>query len=82
MVDVKRKKGETFESFIRRFNKRIIQSGVLLQFKKIRFAEEKQSKNMRRTSALIRKRNREMKEYLRKIGRLPEEPMVRGRRAN
>jgi ribosomal protein S21 len=80
MVDVKRKKGETFESFIRRFNKRIIQSGVLLQFKKIRFLEEKQSRNMNRTSSLRRKNNREKKEYLRKIGRLPEEPIFKGRR--
>ena len=80
MVEVKRKKGETFESFIRRFNKRIMQSGVLLQFKKIRFVEEKQSRNMQRASALTRKKNREKKEYLRKIGRLPEEPVMRGRR--
>jgi len=80
MVDVKRKKGETFEAFIRRFNKRIIQSGLLLQFKKTRFAEEKQSRNMKRASALTRKKTRETKEYLKKIGRLPEETMTRGRR--
>lgn len=80
MVEVKRKKGETFESFIRRFNKRIMQSGILLQFKKIRFLQDKQSRNMNRTSSLTRKKNRETKEYLRKIGRLPEEPIMRGRR--
>lgn len=73
MVEVKRKRGETFESFVRRFNKRVQQSGRLLQAKKVRFLSKKDNKLAKKTSALYRKKVRGQKEYLRKIGKLPED---------
>lgn len=79
MVEVKRKKGETFESFLRRHKKKVMQSGVILQFKKIRFHGKDQSRNMQKDSALRKKTIREKREYLKKIGRLPEEDYRRGR---
>ncbi|MBU1132417.1 30S ribosomal protein S21 [Patescibacteria group bacterium] len=79
MVYSKRKKGETFEAFIRRFNKRLMQSGLLLQAKKIRFFKGDVNRNMRRKSALVKKEKRETHEYMKKIGRLPEEPQRRRR---
>jgi len=79
MIESKRKKGETFEAFLRRFNKRVMHSGVLLQFKKVRFYEKTKNRNLRRDSALHKKKKRELMDYLKKIGRLPEEE-IRGSR--
>ena len=73
MLEAKRKKGESFESFLRRFNKRMLQSGVILEFKSKRFFEPFKSKGMTKKSALIRKKFREKMDYLRKIGKVPEE---------
>lgn len=72
MVEVKRKKGESFESFLRRFNKKIIQSGKLLQARKVRFFKEPVSKLKLRASALRKRDLLSQKEYLRKIGKLDE----------
>ena len=73
MAEAKRKKGETFESFIRRFNKKLQQSGKLIQSRKIRFYERPKNKNRLREEALRRKDIREKREYLKKIGKLKEE---------
>lgn len=73
MTEVKRRKSETFESLLRRFNKRMIQSGKILQAKKIRFLEKQPNKNLSKKLALRRKTIREQKEYLKKIGKLIEE---------
>ncbi|HCC23487.1 TPA: hypothetical protein DF272_04930 [Candidatus Falkowbacteria bacterium] len=73
MVEVKRKKGETFESFVRRFNKRLIQSGKILQFKKIRYHSKDKSRNMTKESRLYSMKMKERLEYLKKSGRLKED---------
>ena len=73
MSDIKRRKNESFESFIRRVKKRWQQSGKILQVKKIRFHTRKASKNTRKKSALHRLAMSQKMEYLKKIGRLPEE---------
>ncbi len=73
MAEVKSKKGESFESLLRRFNRRIIQSGKILQAKKIRFFIKTQNKNAKKASALRRKEIREKRDYLRKIGKLTDE---------
>jgi len=73
MAEAKRKKGETFESFLRRFNKKIIQSGKVLQAKKIRYLEKDPNKNLRRSLALRRLKIKAKKEYLKKIGKLMED---------
>jgi len=73
MTEVKRRKSETFESLLRRFNKKMIQSGKILQAKKIRFLEKQPNKNLSKKLALRRKEIREQKEYLKKIGKLLEE---------
>jgi len=80
MVETKRKKGETFEAFLRRFNKRLMQSGQLLQFKKIRYTTKEQSKYMTRKSAVHKKKVKEKREYLKKIGRITEDDNRRRRR--
>lgn len=75
VAEAKRKKGESFESLIRRFNKKLQQSGKLLQSRKIRFYKRHVNKNKAKKDALRRLQIRKEKEYLRKIGKLPEEEM-------
>ena len=73
MIDIKRKKGESFEAFMRRFKKRIMQSGLVLQYKKVRFHRKDENKQHRQKSALYRLSAAKDREYLKKIGRLQEE---------
>ena len=73
MAEVKRKKGETFESFLRRFNKKLQQSGKLIQSRKIRFYERPKSRGRLREDALRRKEIGTKREYLKKIGKLKDD---------
>lgn len=73
MSEIKRRKNESFEAFMRRVKKCWQQSGRVLQVKKIQFYAPLKSRNMRRKSALHRLGVAEKIEYLKKIGRLPEE---------
>lgn len=72
MVETKRKKGESFESFYRRFARRLQQSKVLISARDARFHQHTKNRNKRRKDALTREQMRKEKEYLRKIGKLPE----------
>ncbi|MEK7511933.1 MAG: hypothetical protein AAB575_02860 [Patescibacteria group bacterium] len=72
-VEVKRKKGETFESFVRRFSRRMMQSGTVLEFKKKAYKRRPLSKLRLKATTLSHKVYREKREYLKKIGRLKEE---------
>jgi len=72
VVEVKKKDGETIESLIRRFSKRVQQSGVLIRAKKSRFREEAKNRREQRVDAIRRHKIREKKDYLRKIGKLDD----------
>ena len=74
MVDFKRKKGESFEAFLRRFNKRLQQSGKLYEARRRQYLSPKMNKSARKERALVGKKIRSEKEYLKKIGKLKEEP--------
>ncbi len=71
MSEVKRRKGESFDSFIRRVKQRWLQSGRVLQARKVQFFEEKKSKNVRHNQRVKLIKRVAKREYLRKIGRLP-----------
>lgn len=71
MVEVKKKDGESFESLLRRFNRRIQQSGVLVRARKIRFFEPPKSKRLVREDARRRAQIKKRREELKKIGKLP-----------
>lgn len=73
MIEVKRKKSETFDSLLRRFQRRMQSSGKVLQAKKIRFHEKDMNRNKRRQSALRREQKRQTFAYLLKTGQLKEE---------
>lgn len=70
MVEVKRKEGESFESLLRRFNRKIQQSGVLVRARKIQFYDPPKSRNLLRVSARRRAELREEREDLRRMGKL------------
>ncbi|MCX6784616.1 MAG: 30S ribosomal protein S21 [Candidatus Komeilibacteria bacterium] len=72
MVEVKKKNNESFESLIRRFSKKVMQSGRIIQAKKVRFLKNSPNKRARKISALRRQIITGKREYLRKIGKLDE----------
>lgn len=77
MLEVKRKDGESFESLIRRFTKKTIQSGKILQAKKIRFFSKGKSKRELKDGALRKKNINSRFEYLKKIGKMDEVALKR-----
>lgn len=79
MVEVKRKKGESFESLVRRFGKKIQQSGRLIQSRKVRYHGKELNKTATRARAKRRQEITAKREYLKKIGKLEEEPTQKRR---
>jgi len=71
-VDVRKKQNESGESVVRRFSQRVLQSKVLLLARSKRFFIKKKTKRLKKQSALVRQYNRSRREYLQKIGKLPE----------
>lgn len=72
MVEVKKRDNESSESLVRRFTKRVQQSGVLIRAKKRRFYSPAPNKREVRIDALRRQHIRDQREILRKIGKLEE----------
>ncbi|HLD20601.1 MAG TPA: 30S ribosomal protein S21 [Patescibacteria group bacterium] len=72
MVNVKRKKAESFESLYRRFSRRVQQSGSMLQVRKTRFHKDEPNKTKVKKSALRRLVSKARREYLIRIGQLDE----------
>jgi ribosomal protein S21 len=79
VLEVKRKDGESFESLIRRFTKKTIQSGKILQAKKVRFFNKGKTKRELKDSALRRIKIGSHLDYLKKIGKLDEFVFKRGK---
>jgi len=80
MVEVKRKERESIGSLLRRFSRKVQQSGILIQARKIRFREPEQTKRERREAALRREKIRVFKKKLREMGKLEDEFETRKRR--
>ena len=78
-IEVKRKEGETTRSLLRRFTRRIQQSGVLIRARKSRFLEKEKSRRERRESALRRNKIILEKDKLSKMGLFEEETKFRRR---
>ncbi len=75
MIEVKKKDRETEESLIRRFTRRIQQSGVLKHARKIRFKEETKTKNQKRKEALYKSKIRKEIEKMKKLDKFDEEAL-------
>lgn len=59
MTYVQKKDNESTENLIRRFNRKVIQSGVLSLAKKNRFHQPKPNRRARREEAIRQERRRE-----------------------
>lgn len=79
MVEVRRKERESLESLIRRFNKRVQQSGLLYMAREARFFQREKSRNLQRASAIRGSELRAERNLLRKLGKLPLKNERRGR---
>jgi ribosomal protein S21 len=80
VVNAKRRKGESFESFYRRFSRRLQQSGNMIEARKHRYEDGQPNKAAVKQSALRRIRVGIKREYLMRIGQLVEKRRGRGRR--
>ena len=81
MVEVTKKKGETFESMFRRFTRHIVKSSKILEAKQRRYRTKPDNKNKQKTSKLVRLDMSEKRQYLIKIGKIDErDRRRRGRR--
>lgn len=72
MVEVRRRQNETVPAMLRRFTRRIQQSGVLIQARKLKFYKHKSTKRVVREHALRRIANLKERVRLEKLGRLTE----------
>ena len=73
MIEVKRKERETSESLIRRFGRRVQQSGILVQARKTRFRSEEKSKTEIRQGAMYKAKVKKIVDRLKKMGKFDEE---------
>lgn len=67
-IKVERKPKESVGEMLRRFSLITRQSGLINEYRQKMFYHKKQSRSLRRRSALIRIRRKEKYEYLKKIG--------------
>ncbi len=72
MADFKRKPGESFEGFLRKFKKALKSSKRLDVARSKKQVVPKTNKNQQKKQTLAGLKIRKEKEYLRKIGKLPE----------
>ena len=77
MVEFKRKKGESFEAFLRKFNRTLIRSRKLKEVRARKFLTSKPNKAKLKANALYGMKLHEKNEYLKKIGKIEED--TRGR---
>lgn len=77
-VDVKRKQNESVEGLIRRFSQRVLQSRVIFRAKAVKYHTKPKTKRQIKDNALRRKYIREKKNYLQKIGQLPDDTQAQG----
>jgi ribosomal protein S21 len=69
-LEVKRKEKESVQSLIRRFARKVQQSGILLRAKEIKFKEREKSRQLKKRAALRREELKREYERKRKLGEL------------
>lgn len=73
MIEVKKKDRESSESLIRRFSRRVQQSGVLMQVRKSRFRVEEKTRRQMREGAMYKEKVKKVVNKLKKMGKFDEE---------
>ncbi|KKS44647.1 hypothetical protein A2567_02945 [Candidatus Azambacteria bacterium RIFOXYD1_FULL_42_11] len=76
-VEVKKRERETTQSLLRRFSKRVQQSGVLIRARRGRFYVPELTKRQKKLGALRRQKMQKEREKLYKLGKLPPEKKFR-----
>ena len=69
-LEIKKEGRETSQNLVRRFSRRMKQSGILLRARKARFKERPKSKQMKKRSALRREELKKEYEKLEKLGKI------------
>ena len=72
MFEVKKKDQESLDGLLRRFHRKVQQSGVIIQAKKVRYYERPKSKQRQRKEAIRRTELKEERDTLKKLGKLEE----------
>lgn len=70
MIEAKRKDNEAVGAFLRRFTRKVQQSGVLIKARKLRFKADPQTKREKQLAATRRAINFKERERLFKLGKL------------
>lgn len=70
MIEVKRKEGETTSTLIRRFGRKMQESGNLLRARSIKFKARPLSSLTKKRKAIKRTKRQKRMEYLRKLGKI------------
>jgi ribosomal protein S21 len=73
MVEVKRKPNESIGSLMRRFNRFVQQSGVLLKAKKSQFREKQMNERKEKNAAIMGLHLSELRKRLEKLGKYDDE---------
>ena len=69
-LEVKKKERENSQSLVRRFTKRVQQSGILRRARKTMFKRREKSGNMEKKAALRREKMKGEYEKLKKLGKV------------
>jgi len=68
-LEIKRQQRETSQALIRRFTKRLKQSGILLRARRVQFRRRSKSRQMKKRAALRREEIKKEYEKLKKLGK-------------
>jgi ribosomal protein S21 len=69
MVEVKKKDNESFDNLLRRFNRKVQQSGVLVRARKTRYFTPAKSRNLTRSAAQRRSIIKAKRDEDKKLGK-------------
>ena len=72
MIEVKKKDRESSESLIRRFSRRVQQSGVLVKARRSRFRADEKTKREKISGAIYKEKVRKVVSRLKKMGKFDE----------
>ncbi len=76
-IGVKKRDKESIQSLLRRFSRRVQQSGILIRTRRGRFYVPPLTKRQKKLGALRRLKNQKEREKLYKLGKLPPEKKFR-----
>lgn len=68
MIEVKKKDGESFESLMKRFSRKVQQSGLLIRARRLRYHDRTKSRNLKRRSALRRIELKTERDEMKRLG--------------